>query len=96
MRWCALPILVSATLIGVIALKASPNLDEVRHLPAGLFCLQASSFELYEVNPPLVKMIAALPVDIAGMESDWAHYSDVPGARTEWQVEEQEKETQLI
>ena len=40
----------------------TPTVDEVIHMPAGLTYLQTGSFRLYHHNPPLVKLIAALPV----------------------------------
>lgn len=40
----------------------NPTVDEVIHLPAGVTYWQTGSFRLYHHNPPLVKLIAALPV----------------------------------
>ena len=40
----------------------NPTVDEVVHLPAGLTYWQKGTFRLYHHNPPLVRMIAALPV----------------------------------
>jgi len=42
--------------------KENPTVDEVVHLPAGVTYWQKGTFRLYHHNPPLVKMIAALPV----------------------------------
>jgi hypothetical protein len=39
----------------------NPTIDEVVHLPAGLTYWQKGTFRLYHHNPPLVKMVAALP-----------------------------------
>ena len=47
--------------IGSLVLE-SPTVDEVIHMPAGLTYLQTGSFRLYHHNPPLVKVIAAIPV----------------------------------
>ncbi|MDQ3331752.1 MAG: glycosyltransferase family 39 protein [Planctomycetota bacterium] len=41
-------------------------------------------FEVYRVNPPLTRFIAALPVLIAGYEMDWSRFHDGPGARPEF------------
>ncbi|MGO9598937.1 MAG: ArnT family glycosyltransferase [Isosphaeraceae bacterium] len=40
----------------------NPTVDEVMHLPAGVTYWQKKTFRLYHHNPPLVKLIAALPV----------------------------------
>ena len=44
----------------------NPTIDEVIHLPAGLSYWQTGTFRLYHHNPPLVKLVAALPVLAAG------------------------------
>ena len=44
----------------------NPTVDEVVHMPAGITYWQKHTFRLYHHNPPLVKMIAALPVVLAG------------------------------
>lgn len=49
----------------------SPTFDEVGHLPAGLSHWRFANFDAYRVNPPLVRMVAALPVLIAGPKMDW-------------------------
>jgi Dolichyl-phosphate-mannose-protein mannosyltransferase len=40
----------------------NPTVDEVVHMPAGITYWQKRTFRLYHHNPPLVKLIAALPV----------------------------------
>jgi 4-amino-4-deoxy-L-arabinose transferase-like glycosyltransferase len=40
----------------------NPTVDEVLHLPAGVSYWQKGTFRLYHHNPPLVKLVAALPV----------------------------------
>jgi len=40
----------------------NPTVDEVVHMPAGITYWQKHTFRLYHHNPPLVKLIAALPV----------------------------------
>jgi len=41
--------------------QESPTVDEFAHLPAGYYYLKTGDFSLYSKNPPLIKMIAALP-----------------------------------
>ena len=43
-------------------LRENPTVDEVVHLPAGITYWQKGTFRLYHHNPPLVKLVAALPV----------------------------------
>jgi hypothetical protein len=40
----------------------SPTVDEFAHLPAGYFYLKTGDFDLAARNPPLVKVLAALPL----------------------------------
>jgi hypothetical protein len=44
------------------ARRASVTIDEFAHLPAGLSYWQQGTFAVYHHNPPLAKLIAALPV----------------------------------
>ena len=46
-------------------LQESPTVDEVVHMPAGVTYWQKGTFRLYHHNPPLVKLVAALPVVLA-------------------------------
>ena len=58
----------SASLLG-----ENPTVDEVVHLPAGVTYWQKGTFRLYPHNPPLVKLVAALPVVAAKPETDPAY-----------------------
>ena len=42
--------------------RENPTVDEVAHLPAGLSYWQTGTFKLYPHNPPLVRLLAAVPV----------------------------------
>jgi hypothetical protein len=46
-------------------IRENPTVDEVVHLPAGITYWQKHTFRLYHHNPPLVKLVAALPVVLA-------------------------------
>jgi hypothetical protein len=48
-------------------LQENPTVDEVVHLPAGVTYWQKHTFRLYHHNPPLVKLVAALPVVWSGV-----------------------------
>lgn len=45
--------------------RENPTIDEIAHLPAGLSYWQKGTFKLYPHNPPLAKLVAALPVVLA-------------------------------
>ncbi len=51
-------------------LKENPTVDEVVHMPAGITYWQKGTFRLYHHNPPLAKLVAALPVVWANPETD--------------------------
>ena len=44
------------------AWRTSPTIDEFSHVPAGISYWQTGRFGLYHHNPPLAKLLAALPV----------------------------------
>ena len=50
-------------------LQENPTIDEVVHLPAGVTYWQKGTFRLYHHNPPLVKLVAALPVVLSGAQT---------------------------
>lgn len=67
-------------------LQQSPSIDEVAHLPAGLSHWQLGKFELYAVNPPLVRMLATAPLAFCGTEVPWTNYSLRVPDRSEFAV----------
>jgi hypothetical protein len=85
---CGLAVLLSIhlLLLGFSAWWHSPTQNEVAHLPTGLAIWKFGHFDLYGVNPPLVRCIAALPMLLVDHQEDWRH--DVAGVarRREWDV----------
>lgn len=75
-----------AVLLAYAATRHSPTVDEPGHLVAGLSNWEFGRFELYRVNPPLTRLVAALPVLVAGYKADWNSFFDAPGARAEFAV----------
>src|SRR5436190_4893559 len=61
----------------------SPVMNEVAYLPAGISHWSFRRFDLYRVNPPLVRMLAALPVLFAKPKTDWSDYSTNELARSD-------------
>lgn len=76
-------LVIHTLLLGYSAYVHSPTLNEPAHLVAALSHWKFGRFELYRVNPPLVKMVAALPVMAAGYNEDWSGFYEGPGARPE-------------
>jgi hypothetical protein len=48
-------------LLGWGAARHTPSIDEVGFLAAGISHWTCGSFDLYRVNPPLVRMLGTLP-----------------------------------
>lgn len=76
----------TALLIGNIFLHSSVQ-DELAHLASGASHWELSSFALYRVNPPLVRMTAALPVVLFFEDhSSWRTFSDYSAFRKEFEM----------
>jgi hypothetical protein len=73
-------------LVAWAATRHSPAVDEVGHLAAGLSHWSLGRFDLYAVNPPLVRTVAALPVALLHPREDWARYNKYPSRRAEFMV----------
>jgi hypothetical protein len=83
-----------ASLIGLIlshsillaweAVCHSPTFNEPGHLAAGISYWQFGRFDIYRVNPPLAKLVAAAPVVLSRPLTDWRKFSIEPGARPEF------------
>ncbi len=63
-----------AVLIAWVSWQNSPVSDEAAHMGAGVFAWHFGRSELYAVNPPLVRMIATLPVVCSHPQTDWRSY----------------------
>ena len=56
------------------AWRQSPTIDEFVYLPAGVSHWQLGDFGLCKVSPPLVRLVAALPVLLCQPVTDWTVY----------------------
>ena len=82
-------VLLLAIQSGLLAYSAyvhSPTLNEPAHLAAGISHWQFGEFGLYRVNPPLIRMVAALPVLAAGVKTDWHRLNTTPSIRSDFVV----------
>lgn len=77
-----------AGLLAYSATRHSPTHLEPAFLASGISHWQFGRFELYRVNPPLVRMVAALPVLAVDCKTDWSRFYDGPGSRAEFPVGE--------
>ena len=87
-HWCVILAFVT-THVGLIAwgaYKHSPTVDETAHLPSGLSHWEFRRFDLYAVNPPLVRMVAAIPVLCSDAKRDWSHYTNHRSRRQEFAI----------
>lgn len=82
----ALLLITHVALLAWSATKHSPNLNETAHLVAGVSHWNYRRFELYRVNPPLVRMIATLPLLASDVKYDWSEFNESPGARPVFQL----------
>lgn len=77
---------IHTVLVAWCAYRQSPTLNEVGHVPGGLAIWQHGRFDLYQVNPPLPRALAALPLILVPHKTNWRHFTDAPGVRPEWVV----------
>ena len=76
---------VHAALLGGAALQ-SPTAMEVGHFPAGLSHWYFHRFDLYRVNPPLVRLVATFPFATARPSINWDLYDARPGRRPQFAI----------
>jgi hypothetical protein len=54
-------LIVLALMLGLMGARKAPTFDEFGHLPSGISHWRWGTFDLYRVNPPLIRMLAATP-----------------------------------
>ena len=70
-RWAFFLLGIHAALLAYSATRHSPTWDEPFHLWGGVRRWECGRFDLNIGNPPLVGMIAALPVLATSPQTDW-------------------------
>jgi hypothetical protein len=63
----------------------APHVDEVAHLPSGVSHWKFARFEMYRVNPPLVRLLASPPA-VSGEQYDWRLFTNAVGQRPEFAI----------
>src|SRR5262245_12463839 len=81
-------LVVHSSLLAWEGWRQSPAVDEVAHLPAGLSHWKLNRFDLYRVNPPFVRMLAAVPLLFCNPQTDWRNYYEAPYSRQEFLIGE--------
>ena len=78
---------IQAVLLVVTSRATFSTADEPGHFAAGIAAWNRGAFDLYRVNPPLYRMLAAVPVLAVGVEEDYTRWHpEHPGARSEREV----------
>lgn len=86
MRIAVLLMAIHSTLLAWSAYKHSPVVDEVGHLAAGISHWELGHFNLYRVNPPLVRAVAAIPILLTDYKIDWGQLSNDVYERPEFEI----------
>lgn len=73
-----------AVLLVRLALRQSPNIDELAHIASGMAIWQYGLFDVYVVNPPLVRAIATLPLCAMPHQKAWGDFEHAPKPRPEF------------
>jgi hypothetical protein len=63
-----------------------PNIDEVAHLPAGISHWKFERFDMYRVNPPLIRTVATIPNYLANTPYSWNLYDSSVRSRPEFTI----------
>ncbi len=77
-------LVIHSLLLGWLAAVYSPTYDEPGHLAAGYRIWTMGAADLYIVNPPLVKTMAAWPLLFLQPKTNWERVIDSPGYRPEF------------
>jgi hypothetical protein len=83
-RILAALVLAHAGLVLGLVLKNTVVFDEFAHVPSGVYHWRTGSFAAYSVNPPLSRLLAALPLLPARPSLDLSDVGDDPTSRPEW------------
>ncbi|MBQ9371167.1 MAG: glycosyltransferase family 39 protein [Thermoguttaceae bacterium] len=71
--WVAVVVVYLSTLLYSVYYCAS-NYDETANIVAGIMSWKTGRFDVYQVNPPLYKLVAAAPTSFYDSRLDWKTY----------------------
>lgn len=80
------PILAFAIMIGFGGWRHSPTADEPAHLVSGWSHWKLGRFDLYRVNPPLVRLVASIPLGLNRANFRLDTYIPITGGRPEFRA----------
>jgi len=74
-------------LLVYLSYSTSPNRTEVGHIGAAVYLWHTGKFDVFHVNPPLVRAVAGISIALfCNPEYDWKPYSSRPQDRSEWRL----------
>lgn len=79
-------LIIHIGLLAWCATKCGPVQSEDAHLASGISHILLGRFDLYRVNPPLVRMVAALPALMLHPTTQWGRYFTGTQERCEYTV----------
>src|ERR1700721_748339 len=82
-----LPLIILTVYTGLLLISSRlqfPTRNEGAHVPAGLYYWHNGTFGLYNVNPPLWKMLATIPTILFDPILDGLKTPALPGERIEF------------
>jgi len=84
-RHCAVFLLSAhALLVGWIGWRSCAERTEVGHIAAAAYFWGTFRFDVFNVNPPLTRIVSGLPVFLTHPNYAWGCYSSLPEDRCEW------------
>ncbi len=67
-------------------MRHSPSTTEMSSMAAGVYHWHHARFDVYQVNPPLIRMLATWPVVLAQPETDWSVSQSGMNVRPEYSL----------
>jgi 4-amino-4-deoxy-L-arabinose transferase-like glycosyltransferase len=80
-------LLLQASLLAYLSWSTSPNRTEVGHIGSAVYLWNVGKFDVFHVNPPLVRAVAGMSIALfCNPEYDWKPSSPRPQDRSEWSL----------
>jgi hypothetical protein len=85
--WITILLFIQAVLLAYLSWATSPNRTEIGHLGAAAYFWHTGKFDVFHVNPPLIRIIAGSPVFLfCNPKYNPKTYSPLPEKRCEWSL----------
>ena len=80
-------LLIQVLILAYLSWSTSPNRTEVGHIGAAVYLWHTGKFDVFHVNPPLVRFVAGAPIALfCNPNTDFTGYSPRPQDRSEWRL----------